>query len=158
MCAALRLRGSPSASRPRRCSSPWGRRTAWAGLQCPPQPRPGARRRRAGRSPGKGGGEAGASQRQPQPQRRWDPVTGAPPPRPGFAPDHAPSLGAASLLAATALKALLPLKKFPLSLLSPQSSLRAQPPSPISALPSHLRSSPLCLPFTLFSKSLSACS
>ena len=58
---------------------------------------------------GRGVGKREQSLRQPQAQRRWDPVTRAPPPRPGLGLGHAPSLGAASLLAVTASKSLLPL-------------------------------------------------
>lgn len=51
-----------------------------------------------------------------------------------------------------------PLKNSPSACFPHRQVSGLNPPSPISALPSHLRSSPLCLPFTLFSKSLSACS
>lgn len=62
---------------------------------------------------GRGVGRREQSLRQPQPQRRWDPVARAPPPRPGFAPGHASSLRPASILTATAFKALLLLIKIP---------------------------------------------
>lgn len=109
-------------------------------------------------APGRGVGRREPSLRQPQAQRRWDPVIRAPPPRLGLALGHAPSLGPASLLPATALKVLLfpleysPPACFPHPFLVPHSQVLGFNPSNLPLCPTSGLPPSTCPSFSLFQK------